>query len=165
MNIKQLMHRILNGIKVDLKDEFDRNFVRKGFFNEPWRDTKHENPIGSLMMRSGDLRRGMEADIESGESIRFTNSMPYARIHNEGGETHPRITPKMRAWAWAQYKDTQDAMYKGIALSKKETLTVKIPQRQFIGEHPEVHRIIQENVDEHLQEALKALLDEAIQNQ
>jgi hypothetical protein len=74
----------------------------------------------------------------------------YAMIQDVGGTTHPRVTPKMRAWAWFMHstgfageirglglrgaaragaKATWGAtsVYKAIALTKKSTLTVKIP--------------------------------------
>ena len=154
---KDFLNSSLKDLKVELVDEFDRNFERKAFFDRPWKETKYDNHIGSLMMRAGDLRRGMTADIESGVGVRFTNSMPYAVIHNEGGETHPRVTPLMRAWAWRQFKETGEAFYKSIALTKKETLTVKIDARPFIGHHPEVDNIVTRIVDDNIQEAFDDL--------
>jgi phage gpG-like protein len=155
MNVKTLLTDIINDLRVDLTAEFDRNFERKGFFNDPWPDTKHGNHRGSLMIRSGDLRRGLESDIDSGIGVRFTNSMPYATIHNEGGTTHPTVTPKMRAWAWAMHKETGEDWYKHIALTKKDKLEVKIPKRQFIGDHPEVHKIVEECISTNMDDFLK----------
>ena len=31
-----LKHKILNDLRVELSDEFDRNFQRKAFFDRPW---------------------------------------------------------------------------------------------------------------------------------
>jgi phage gpG-like protein len=160
-NAKNLFNRILSDLKVELTDEFDRNFERKGFFDEPWPDTAAPVERGSLMMRTGDLRGGMRADIESGYSIRFTNSMPYAVIHNEGGEIVQTPTAEQRAWAWAQYKETQNAMYKAMALTKGDW-TIKIPKRQFLGEHEEVDRIVDsvitDAMHEHFEEEFGGLI-------
>ena len=86
-----------------------------------------------------------------GTGVGGTQSVKYARIQDEGGTTHPRVTPAMRRWAWAMHlqnfaseikgmglrpyerrgaKETyrlQGSMYMGIALTKKSTLNVKVP--------------------------------------
>lgn len=56
----------------------------------------------------------------------------YAAIQELGGETHPPLTKKMRAFAWAMFYETGEEMWKRMALSKKNRLTIKIPPRPFI---------------------------------
>lgn len=56
----------------------------------------------------------------------------YAKIQDVGGTTHPRVTKRLRGWAWAMYfamgeVGVQADMYKAIALTKKKTLNVKVP--------------------------------------
>ena len=99
--------------------------------------------------------------------VTIFNDVVYAAIHNEGGTVHPKITPKMRRFAWAKYyelkgrqkgaqkprKGTQNRTsqsagnqpdsgeaekWKRLALTKKETLTINIPQRQFMGQSAEL---------------------------
>lgn len=99
--------------------------------------------------------------------VTIFNDVVYAAIHNEGGTVHPKITPKMRRFAWAKYyelkgkqKGTQKPRkgpkngtsqsagkqpdsgeaekWKRLALTKKETLTINIPQRQFMGQSAEL---------------------------
>ena len=156
MNTQTLITNILKDIRVELTDEFDRNFERKGFFNDPWPDTKHLNNRGSLMMRSGDLRRGLESDIDSGIAVRWTNSVPYATIHNEGGTID--ITAKQRAYFWYRHKkgkdeseDDEAEMWKHMALAKQ----LKIPKRQFIGDHPKVSKIVEECISTNMDDFLK----------
>ncbi len=60
-------------------------------------------------------------------------NVPYARIHNEGGVVHPHVTKKMRGFAWKMYYATKQDKWKGLALTKKETLNIRIPRRKFIG--------------------------------
>ncbi|MFV0505599.1 MAG: hypothetical protein ACK5L5_02645 [Bacteroidales bacterium] len=55
------MKKLLTDIKIDLHDEFDRNFTRKAFFGKKWRETKNPNHRGSLMNRTGKLRRGLKS--------------------------------------------------------------------------------------------------------
>lgn len=65
-------------------------------------------------------------------SLVIGTSSPYARIHQFGGVTRPRVTDRMRRWAWRQWYETEDERYKAIALTKKESLTVRIPKRPFL---------------------------------
>lgn len=151
-NAKNLFNRILSDLKVELTDEFDRNFERKGFFEDNgWADTKQPVERGSLMMREGHLRGGIAADIESGESIRFTNTQPYALIHNEGGTIVQTPTANQRNWAFAMFKQTGLEMYKAMAFTKGDW-TIKIAKRQFIGYHEAVDRIIEETVYRNIME-------------
>lgn len=161
MNFNQFLRQTLTDIKVKLEGEFKQNFERKAFFNEKWNPTKHHNPRGSLMMRTGNLRASIQSKIQ-GNSIVFSSSMPYASIHNQGGEII--VTPKMKKYFWAMYQQTAGAkakkkngdfrnnkqnrklsqqaqMYKALAL-KKVGEKIKIEKRQFIGNHPHVETII-----------------------
>ena len=153
-------------------DEFDMNFMRKAFFDRAWPEVKHRNRRGSLMMRSGALRRGNRAQVVS-SSIQFTNSLPYARIHNEGGAV--TITRKMQKYFWAMYYSltsrvtynvktkaavynqktkalTQEAMYWRSLALKKVGSKLKIPERRFIGSHPQVDQAVKRVIDDNFRE-------------
>ena len=153
--MSQIFRNIVKDIKVDLDDEFDRNFERKAFFDKPWSQTKHQNSRGSLLMRSGFLRSSLSSE-EYNAGIRWTSSMPYASIHNEGGEII--VTAKMKSFFWAMYYKSSGAVsgkgstrdvrlneeaakWKNMALMKVGQ-RMKIEQRQFIGSHPKVRQII-----------------------
>lgn len=154
--IDRLIPNILRDLRVELADEFDRNFERKAFFDQPWAPVKENNPLGSLMMRSGDLRKSILAYNDS-DSVRFESSSPYAVIHNDGGVVRPQVTARMKQWAWYMYKETKLEHYKWLALTKKTNLEITIPQRQFIGEHREVDRIVEEVVTHRVNEAFNSL--------
>lgn len=51
----------------------------------------------------------------------------YASIQDRGGITHPTVTPRMRKWAWYMFRKYGEDKFKGIALTKKSNLTVRIP--------------------------------------
>ena len=51
-----IKRKILNDLRVELSDEFDRNFQRKAFFDKSWPPRKM-NGKGSLLMVTGKLRR------------------------------------------------------------------------------------------------------------
>ncbi len=166
MDFKTFLNHVLTDTKVKLTEAFDRNFERKGFFGNRWPETKIPNRRGSLMMRTGTLRRSIRSTIQ-GTTIRWTSSAPYADIQNNGGEIV--ITAKMKRYFWAIYYKASNAgkgnkknrnlpieaeYYKALAL-KKIGETITIPKRQFIGEHPEVKRMIDEIVNFNLNEVFK----------
>lgn len=155
MNLKQIMQQTLEDVRTKLKEEFDKNFERKAFFDKRWNETKLINKRGSLMMRSGKLRRSINAKVQ-GNSIVFTSNMPYAALHNEGGVI--KVTQKMKKFFWAKYieagkKGIQAEQFKALAL-KKVGDTIAIEQRQFIGEHPMVYRWIRFYLRKNIKKAL-----------
>jgi phage gpG-like protein len=173
MNSKDFMFDILKDIKTDLADEFDRNFERQAFFDTPWVNRQLRPSDNVLNVHGGaGLRGSIMASIGNGK-ILFTSSLPYASIHNNGGTIV--ITAKMKKYFWYMHlkatnatkifniksrkqvnnKRTQalsiEATYwKALAL-KKVGDTLKIPKRQYIGNHPRVKQIIQENVEKGIQ--------------
>jgi hypothetical protein len=52
----------------------------------------------------GELRSSCSTALTaSGNSVVSGATARYARIQDKGGVTHPTVTPRMRAWAWAMY--------------------------------------------------------------
>ena len=170
MEFKDFLNHILTDTKVKLTEAFDRNFERKAFFDQKWANTLIPNRRGSLMMRTGTLRRSIRSNIE-GTTVRWTSSVPYADIQNNGGEVE--ITAKMKRYFWAMYYkaigaskgrkgaaqkafSTEAEHWKALAL-KKVGDKLKIPKRQFIGNHTEVKRMVAEIVDFNIKEALNSI--------
>lgn len=97
-------------------------------------------------------------------NVTIYNNVLYAGIHNTGGILRPRVTPKMRKYAWGRYyeagggkgkKETGDASFwKGLALTKKQTLNIKIPKRQFMGPSKTIDAAIQTLIKEDLKTIL-----------
>lgn len=94
-----------------------------------------------LKSRSGGLRdsiRMVEPHLRSGSIAGGLMAggarVPHARIHEKGGFTHPRVTPKSRAFFWAKFYETGDPMWKAMALSRKRRFTVPMPKRSYL--HP-----------------------------
>lgn len=137
---------ILDDMRVDLSDEFDRNFERKGFFSDKWKPRAYDNPRGSLLMVSGAMRRSTQG-VVSGNGVRFSSSLPYTALHNEGGKI--TVTDKMKRFFWYKYMRTKDEAWKRMALMKTGKI-ISIPQRQFIGDGPDTRRIIKDAIDRNL---------------
>ena len=161
-----IIRKILTDLKVELSDEFDRNFERKAFFTKKWPKRKREGK-GSLLLQTGKLRRSISARV-AGTSVTFSSSEAYATIHNEGGEI--TVTAKMKKYFWAKYYELGGKVkynksgsmsksstklseeceaYKAMALMKVGS-KITIPQRQFIGEAPEVLQCIDKVVKSNL---------------
>lgn len=171
MDISDLENKITRDLAVEIADEFDRNFERKAFFNESWPATKHPNGRGSLMMRSGKLRRSIRYNIKE-NMITFSSSLPYASIHNEGGELI--VTDKMKRFFWAMYYKAagavtttkaggesksarnvkltgEAAQWKAMALMKVGHKMV-IAKRQIVGDHEVIRMAVQIVIDENMKE-------------
>lgn len=173
MNPKDFLNEILKDVEVDLTQEFDRNFERKAFFNKKWPQSRHANSRGSALLRTGRLRRSVQSNNTNG-AIRWSSNLPYASIHNEGGEIV--VTPKMKSFFWAMFYKSSNAVKKGekgkradklsgeaskwkaLALLKVGTI-LKIEQRQFIGWHPQVDKRIKKVVDYNLQQLNKEIIN------
>lgn len=176
----KIIKRILRDIQVELGDEFDRNFERQAFFSEAWARRKSPNrPGGTLLIDTGNLRRSVRSRTTE-NSITFFTDLPYAAIHNDGGEIV--VTAKMKRYFRAKFYESQGGFErkKGIAkrtLSdggfyawtskmnltpvaefwrfmalKRAGTTIRIPRRRFLGAGPEVERIVREIIEENLNE-------------
>ena len=172
--LERLISRTLP-VKIGAKAKslFQENF-RKGGFQDgglhAWQITRRQ-----LLGKGADAQRGplLSSRQILYKSIAYTpeqgavtiySNVKYAAIHNEGGTvvSHPRITPKMRRFAWARYyesgggkkghngQETGDAaMWKALALTKKSTLTIKskIPKRQFMGSSRELNSAVEQIIN------------------
>ncbi|WP_129616509.1 phage virion morphogenesis protein [Bacteroides cellulosilyticus] len=116
--------------------------------------------------------------------VKISDDLIYAPVHNWGGTVSPTVTPQMRRFAWAKYyeaagktqkatkgkrkgkkKDSTDkepvenaeaARWKGLALTKKKNLRIRIPKRQFIGESQELSDKIAEKTENEIRNILNS---------
>lgn len=86
-NIHKIIKNILRDIAVEMKDEFDQNFERQAFFSEKWQRRKSpiRNEGRAILTDTGQLRRSIKSRTTE-NSIIFYTDLPYAEIHNDGGE-------------------------------------------------------------------------------
>lgn len=150
---------------------FQDNFRRGGHLTggkvHKWPKTKRqaseskkaENNYGPLLSERKALMKSIRY-VPQDARVRVFTDLPYAAIHNFGGtiDIHPTVTPQMRKFAWKMYYNTKENkpegtndnegelnFWKALALTKKEKLdiTVKIPQRMFLNDAPEVREAIE----------------------
>ena len=142
-----LKRKILNDLRVELSDEFDRNFQRKAFFDKAWPPRKM-NGKGSLLMVSGKLRRSIRCTVGN-DSVTWETSEPYAAIHNYGGIVY--VKPHHR---------TIHRNGKAIRQQVKG-YSYKMPRRQFLGDNPQVRKraeaVIQRNLQRVAQDLIRRL--------
>lgn len=169
--IKEINDRLPRKIGVIATNHFKQNFRNSGFMdggNHPWQPSKRQlgdgkdASYGTLLSRRNHLMSSVTSIPGVGE-VTIRNDVPYAQIHNEGGEfdVHPTVTKKLRKYAWykvyslsgisrgkgslpKQLSDEAE-IWKAIALTKKQKLNVHInmPQRQFMGESQELNAKIE----------------------
>ena len=178
-DVRKIIRRILKDIQVEMGDEFDRNFERQAFFSEAWARRKSPTrPGGSILIDTGNLRKSIGSRTTE-NSIVFYTTLPYAAIHNDGGEI--KVTKKMKRYFWHKYYETTGSFgrrkdgtprkdkrtvqltteaefWKFMAL-KKEGSTIKIPRRQFLGTSPEVEQAVREIIEENMTEYFNVEFD------
>lgn len=147
LDANKLKADILDDMRVELSDEFDRNFERKGFFSDKWKPRAHDYARGSLLLVSGAMRRSTQGQV-SGDGVRFSSSLPYTTLHNEGGKI--TVTAKMKRYFWAQFMKTKDEAWRRMALMKVGKV-INMPERRFIGDGPDTQRIIRDVIADNLQ--------------
>lgn len=147
--LNELMRRKMpvlagNIAKRHIEEDFRKGGFTGGGFHQ-WQETRRQRSgrsdaasrYGPLLSGRNRLSRSINFRPGDRKVTVYTN-VPYAPVHNDGGTTHPNITPKMRRYAWARHykeagKDKQaDTLWKRLALTKKKQLTIRIPKRQFM---------------------------------
>ena len=120
---------------------FQDSFLNQGFTDavyEAWVERKGDvDPGRKILIKSSVLMNSIEVFSSSMERIEFGSREAHAEIHNNGGTISIPLTQKSRKYFWFMYRATGKEMWKGLALTKKQKITVNMPKRQFIG-HSEV---------------------------
>lgn len=178
--IRDAIHRRLP-VKIGrmATDHFQDNFRRGGYVDgglHPWPVTRRQqsggkaanSQYGPLMSARKNLY-GSIRYVPGDAQVIVGTSVPYAAVHNQGATitTHPRVTPKMRKFAWRQFfaaggknapADSGAGFWKGLALTKKDKLTVtaKIPQRKFLGQSQELSEKVSQTVENEIKNILNS---------
>ena len=115
------------------KESFEVQGWRDGAFYA-WLDRAAGNDGRGILTLTGDLRDSIRVLESSPLQITFGSSSPKAYIHNYGGTISVKVTDRSRKFLWYMFKATGDARWKWMALTKKSTMTIRIPQRRFMGQ-------------------------------
>lgn len=172
---KEVTDRLPRKVGVVAVNHFKQNFRDGGWLDNglhPWKRTRRQDgntpdaKYGPLTSRRDHLMHSIQSRTAPGE-VTIENPVPYAAIHNEGGDitSHPTITDRMRKYAWRMVYSlagvrgkgklpkelpAEANKWKGLALTKKSRLTVhaRIPQRQFMGDSAELRTKINNIINE-----------------
>ena len=104
-----------------------KNFDAEG---RPDKWDKSQKESGKTLAVSSKLRNSFSWQIKD-RTVTWGTNLIYAAIHNFGGTVRPKVTPKMRKFAWAKWYETEDDKWKGLALTVKTKLEIKLPKRQY----------------------------------
>ena len=164
-------------------------FINGNFRAQGWQGTtfvpwKKNKSGGTTLVKTGHLRSAFYYISGPGEAI-LRNLLPYANIHNEGGELHIPITKKMRKYFWAMYykeagkgiktRTTKKGItstfqsidigkkankWRAMALTKKEAFDFKIEQRQFAPTDRSPSPVLENAVARKIEKALERILND-----
>ena len=131
-NIQKIIKNILRDIAVDMKDEFDQNFERQAFFSEKWQRRKSpiRNEGRAILTDTGQLRRSIKSRTTE-NSIIFYTDLPYAEIHNDGGEIV--VTDRMKRFFRAKAYEAAGTFGRKKTTTTKAKRTQTLTDRQFWG--------------------------------
>lgn len=158
--VKELPLQIGNKAEIFFKKNFDLEGFQGNSGLEQWAQRSPmaaRNNGRKLLRDSGDLYNDIEKRV-IGNSIKVLvagNSARYADAHNFGETIKIRVTPKMKAWAFAMFKKTNTPFYFNLSITTKKVIEIKMPKRQFIGNSTQLDRIIKELIEKKLLEATK----------
>lgn len=139
------------------KERFVRkNWVDKGV--EAWKarkpspewhsdEQKKAATRGSLMVKSGRLKRSIRKTAVTRNSVTIGTDVPYAEAHNEGTVINTSVNVKTHSRKRKGRTET--------VKSHRRKRIIKIPKRQFIGESAILLRRIERLVQREITEILK----------
>lgn len=141
------------------------NFFKESFEKQGWTGNSFTawDPVAGkggqgILINTAFLRDSIQILDRKPNRIEYAATAPYAGIHNNGGIITVRVTAKSRKFFWYMFKATGKVMWKYMALTKKETMSIKIPQRQFIGES----QILMNSLDEWIIKQITERFNQAI---
>lgn len=198
-NLDQFIANCLNDVEVKLKQHIQQNFRTGSFYGEGWPAKRmYPGAKQKQLYKNGMLQESVDPQANHAEqTITVHSSLPYAAIHNEGGEI--TVTAKMKRFFWAMHLKAAGAVsrtvarpdgsrhtfvstgsraamakqrgsttkkagrlnaeaeyWKGLALMKVGS-KLKIPKRQFVGDHPMLNAAIEKIVTDNVREIEAAL--------
>jgi phage gpG-like protein len=147
----------------------NENFEKQGFQGEtfqPWakrKDKKDQTRPLLVGKGSGLLKRSPRVSYSDAEKVIISSSLPYSKIHNEGGEIEHAVRDTILNFA--EHKEIDFEIHgktrlrfgkvqtinqqRGIKFIRRATIgahTTKMPKRQFMGPSPVLSSRIKEMI-------------------
>lgn len=154
------------------KDHFQDNFRQGGFVDgglHPWQRTHRQQYAHGAgkqykpLMSSRQILYGSIAYAPTDAAVTVGTSVPYADIHNSGGDIV--VTKRMKRFFWAKFREengdswarkhkNSEADFWYRMAQKPVGSTIHIPQRQFIGESRELDKKIEQAIDKEIEDII-----------
>ena len=170
---EELEHLVRRTLPVKIgniaKDHFQDNFRRHGFIDggiHPWQRTHRQSTAKGANSQYGPLMSGRQhlygsISYQPGDAqVTIGTDLPYAAIHNDGGDII--VTARMKRYFWAKYRETNGGSWKRKAKNTEADFwkflalkpvgsVIHIPQRKFIGESRELNDKIEQTILQELE--------------
>ncbi|WP_406629494.1 phage virion morphogenesis protein [Ornithobacterium rhinotracheale] len=158
---EEMLQGLPQRVVEEARNHFMKSFIKEGFTANSfiaWPKRKDTLPHKMLSL-SYTLKNSIKISRADFEQVIISagEGIPYAAIHNEGGNITIPVTKKMRKYFWAMYKKTGEERYKRMAITKKDFLSVHIPKRQYIGESKVLDKKINNIILDEIKKAYKKL--------
>lgn len=133
-------------------NHFLKGFQRGGYQTDEsrggWKPRKSTDSGRALLVKTGALRRDIDVQSISKDRIVIgTNRVPYAAVHNEGGDVPTRYPRRRKALKFT---------IGGRTIFAKSVKGFKMPKRQFIGESETLNNTNTETIKDFLDRILRA---------
>ncbi|MCP3682127.1 MAG: hypothetical protein GY861_05490 [bacterium] len=153
--LREASKRVLIRVGEESKNWFVLGFRRGGGQTDKskggWKKRKHltiqdasTKKSRGLLVQSGNLRDSIRISKRTASMIVISSNLDYADIHNEGGTIVQTVTAKQRAFFFGMFQKTGDPRWKNYAGAR--TLTIEIPQREFLGNSVDLERKMERKI-------------------
>lgn len=179
---KVLPVKVGNAAVNHFKQNFrDGGFRNNGL--QKWKTTRRQesggksaaSQYGPLLSQRDHLMNSIRYVPEAGK-VTIINDLDYALAHNTGMNVVHKVTPKMRRFAWARFfaasgikktdskevkkkkeaaMNDKDKFWKGLALTRRQSIIQHIPQRKFMGHGKELDGMVRDIIDREVSNVLK----------
>lgn len=106
---------------------------------QPRAKTPAKGSQRALLVKTGALKRSINVQI-NGNIVRFYSNIPYAQIHNEGGEINKKTEVKAHTRRGRKTKKTE-------VKAHTRNIKITVPKRQFMGRSAFLEQRIIENIE------------------
>lgn len=127
-------------------------FVRKNWVDtsrEPWKNRERKDR-GSLMVRTGRLKRSIRKLQITSSYILIGTDVPYAKIHNEGGRINKTVTVRKH-----QRRITRGRGGTETVKSHTRKMNLTIRKRQFLGDSAVLRRRLERMIEKDIKNAIQ----------
>lgn len=173
MTVDEAIEKVVATVKIlpplignEAVNFFKDNFRKQGWQGEtfkPWLKRRHETKKTNgrpILIQSGALERSIQvkSNSENSTTVGTDGNIPYARIHNEGGQIKQAARSETFVRGRLKKGPHKGRFKKGTTSGKGFTFkerTINMPQRQFMGDSPVLRDRIKKLCIDEFTKALK----------